>query len=65
MTFCAAFDFVYSLSVFIYYSPDCTPRKIPFWLDSLFKFMDRFIAYYVWLYPLLYTFWPSFKNTKQ
>lgn len=27
--------------------------------------MDRFIAYYLWLYPLLYTFWPSFKNTKQ
>lgn len=25
MLFCAAFDFVYSLSVFIYYSPNCTP----------------------------------------
>jgi hypothetical protein len=65
MLFCATFDFIYSLSVFIYYSPSCTPQRIPFWLDSTFKFMDRFIAYYLWLYPLLYTFWPSFKNTKQ
>lgn len=25
MLFCATFDFIYSLSVFVYYSPSCTP----------------------------------------
>lgn len=59
MAFCAFFDFCYSVSVFIWYTPDCTPQRIPWMLDSFFKFCDRFIAYYIWLYPLLHTFWPS------
>jgi hypothetical protein len=62
MSFCAFFDFCYSVNVFIWYTPECTPQRIPFWLDSLFKFADRFIAYYIWLYPLLHTFWPSVRR---
>lgn len=65
MSFCAFFDFCYSVSVFIWYSPDCTPQRIPWMLDSFFKFDDRFIAYYIWLYPLLYTFWPNIRRKKE
>lgn len=65
MALCTLFDFSYSACVFVWYSENCTPQRIPWWLDSTFKFCDRFIAYYIWLYPLLYSFWPSVKNTKK
>jgi hypothetical protein len=65
MVFCAFFDFCYSVCVFIFYSLDCTPQRIPWWLDSTFKFMDRFIAYYLWLYPLLWIFWPSIRRVDE
>ena len=32
---------------------------ISFSLSSAFKFFDRFISTYLWLYPMLYTFWPN------
>ena len=59
---CSLFDFCYSLAIFFLYTPECTPARIPFCLDSTFKFLDRFIAYYLWLYPLLWMFWPTKKN---
>lgn len=62
LVFCAFFDFCYSVSVFFFYSVDCTPQRIPWWLDSTFKLLDRFIAYYIWLYPLLWLFWPTIKR---
>ena len=65
MLSCTVFDFIYSLCIFILYSPECTPQRIPYWLDSTFKFMDRFIAYYLWLYPLLWMFWPTKKNLEK
>jgi len=46
------------------YSEGCWNQRISNVWDSFFKFLDRFIGYIAWLYPLIVIDWPTTK-TKQ
>ena len=58
LLFSSIYDLVYTLVIF-YSSQDCHPRTVRQGVWDFFEFTDRFVLLYIWVYPVLYVFWPS------
>lgn len=58
-------NLAYSIIVRALYNKNCQPPDGDVALDSFFKFLDRFDAFLVWQYPIIYLFWPTMKLMKQ
>ena len=59
LLFSTLFDLIYSIAVFFLYADQCYPQRISQTWDSLWKFIDRFVTQVVWIYPVIWVFWPS------
>jgi len=58
-----AYNFLYSIIVRLITQSDCTPYDKLEFLVAFLKLLDRLDAFVIWMWPLLYLFWPSKFNT--
>lgn len=62
---CTVVNLIYSVCVDILYDAQCYPQHIPLWLDSVFSFLLKLDAYFIWYWPLIFLFWPTRRHVTQ
>ena len=62
MWVCVAYNLVYSVWVQLTTNKSCSPVAHHAGINIFFKFSDRFVSYLVWVWPIIYLFWPTIKN---
>lgn len=63
LLFCTFFDSVYTLCV-RFFSYQCTPQHVRQGVSDSIEFFDRFILIFLWVYPVIYVFWPGVRVKK-
>ena len=63
MAFVAVFETIYSSCLAVLYTENCHQTHISNELNSVFSFIDRFVGYIFWFWPIIRIMWPTIALT--
>lgn len=59
MLLVSTFELIYSNMIYFMFSEDCHNTRVSNGMDSVFGFMDRFVGYIFWFWPIICVLWPT------